>query len=294
MRLARLLLVVGVLSLAGGALRATPILAGLNFADGAKWQLVGVSLHHYRPVAIQAQLGTFVCADTAVLSGLQLAWDLPLFFADVCDYHYALKFYRDGTLVKTLRVNLTCGYVSDGQLSYRLAPDALAELRGHVRRLSWSRIWYRNLDRLREAMDILARAPDAWFYEDYSHFRHDGFFLVGVRGVPLRQNAATVLDSARARVSRQLGADVLVRPYLTTLDTGRTLHYRFAVYCSEAVAESYDATDQITPWVSHLSQTDRLLLVVVGVSERRYWRTVLPRDPEADALARDLDELLER
>lgn len=267
---------------------ADRILRNLALDDGATWEIVGLTLHNYQPHPLQKDLGTFVIADVELLQKLQQDWDLRLMFDDYCDWHYSLKIYRNRELVKTLKVNLVCGYITDGAFSYKFNPAQMEVFRDRRLRLPWSRIRYRNLDNLQLALTKLEKRTDVYFYNDIKPFRYNGWFHVGIEKQALRVNRDS-LDSAVTAVVKKIGGgdDVYVTSYLMSIDDkSRQLAFRYTVYCDEVFAKRFakaapDATTALwvggrvtrtLPWRAHTVDTPFLQLLVVGITQDKYWK----------------------
>lgn len=253
--------------------------------SGGTWEMVGVKLYNHKMTPIQEELGTFVMQNVSVLKKMQSKWDFAPFFEDYCDYHYVLKFYKNKQLVKTLKVNLVCGYISEGLLSYSFDPTLFTEHRAHYGRLPWSRVYFSNLERLRFAIKKLQNTPDVYLYQDVKPFAHDGYFVVGVDG--LKWNAKR--DSLRSAVAQKIEAlagdkNVYIEPFVFFMNEKQELSFRFNVYCTRETAERYAVKDprNITAsWRSHFddlndeTENDKtIMLVVVGVNEEKYRRIV--------------------
>lgn len=216
-------------------------MADLDLNDGARWELVGVKLFNFKPLAIQEELGTFILRDTAVLKTVQRTWAGRPFYRDYCDYHYAIKLYRNGELVKTLRINLDCHYISVGVLSYEFDPDLLLRHRKHFQQLPWIEVTYRDPFTLRRAIAAVEAEPNAYFYHDVAPYREDGYFVLGVDSLKFDTNRDSLLQEVEKELYRRTFVqDFIVRPQIIFIDTGTLdLSFRFEVYCDEAVYSAY-------------------------------------------------------
>lgn len=249
---------------------AKKVLDDLDFSKG-KWEVVGVSLHNYVLLPIQKEMGCFVIKDMEAMKTMQQTWDFEQMFDDYCDYHYALKFYQNGKLIKTLRINLFCNYISDGGLSYHFKLNFLTEYRNLHQRLYLSRINFKSIERLRKAIDILYTTPDVYFYHDPSHYKYDGFFMIGEDNLPWNVNRDSVLQSVRERVSRVCETqDFYLKQYVYFIEKG-IQSIRYEVYCSEKIAKKYPERGVLAPWRNHFAYTDVIQMVIVGINKSQYF-----------------------
>ena len=123
-------------------------------------------IHNFQMLPVQSQLGTFVSEDKKLMQSIQTKWDLKMTFRDKCDYHYEMKFYLDGALKRTLKVNLVCGTLYDDGISYQFSPQLFEEVRKSAKPVDWSRITFGNLDLLRKAINVLDNTPGVFWYKD--------------------------------------------------------------------------------------------------------------------------------
>ena len=148
---------------------ADQILADLDFRTG-DWAMVGVPVHNYHLMPVQQDLGTFITKDTRLMQDIQTAWDFDMTFEDNCDYHYSLNIYQDEKLVRTLSVNLYCGYLTVNGLSYAFDTREFDRFLNNSQRVAWSRISFNDLDLLKRAVNTLDRAPEVYWYEDVNQY----------------------------------------------------------------------------------------------------------------------------
>lgn len=170
--------------------------------------MVGVSLTNYQPVAIQEKLGTFIMSDPTILrqnsAKMELRRDLRgLLRIPLC----ALKFYRNGDLQKTLRVNLRCNYTTDEAFSYRFTEKDLTEFQRGFKPIRWSRIRYSDLDLLQTAVTQLDRMPGVYWYGDVKQFNFDGEFSVAVNDLPWNVNRDSLVESLTDLMRSRTGRD---------------------------------------------------------------------------------------
>lgn len=261
------------------------LLKDLNLNDGADWELVGVSLYNSRLHPLQEELKTWIIRNPAVLDSLQRKWVFRPMYEDWCDWHYALKFYRNRKVQKTLKVNLICGYITDGYLSYEFSPELLEELQGYMRKINWSGITYYNLDNLRYATRKFRAAEDVYLYTDINPYLHDGFFVIGIDSLYWRVNR----DSVRSEVEQKIKLftnreDFYLEPRFVFLSEDyNRIHLRFNVYCSRDFYDTYrrlaGISDITAHWRDHFhyqnpnqQDTRKVRIVVVNMTRERYVR----------------------
>lgn len=252
------------------------LLGDLNLQDGATWEVVAVSLYNYAIVPQQQSYRTFVVQDPEVISQMQTQWDFPLMFEDVCDYHYAIKVYRNKRLVKTLLLNLRCNYVTDGAFSYAFDPNLFEPLAQKRVNLPWSYIDYKSIHRIRLAMELLGSRSDVYFYHDTKPYTYDGYFLYGIDKLPLRTDRDSLAQAVVREVASVAGVaedSLYVQLHFYSVEDDQTLFFRYTVYCNEPVGTRFTAQKPENvriKWRTHFTFNPEIQLVVVGISERRY------------------------
>jgi len=257
-------------------LHAIPILADLNFQQG-KWELVCVSLPNYYPVPLQQELGTFVIRDTAILHHFQQTWDLEPYYADYCEHHYALKFYCNRKLVKTLKLNLYCGYLTtgDGIFSYKFNPEAFLQFQASFQKVPWSLIRYKSLESLRIALKRIQQQENLYLYDDYTKYQYDGLFVFAIDHQPWYVNRDSLLQTVIQKVATVTQTNQFhVEQYIFYLTDQMQLNFRYFVYCNRDVFLQYakKASDYLIPWRSHLAHEDgEVKIMVIGINEKGYW-----------------------
>lgn len=251
-------------------LLAEKVLAPFDFSQG-DWALIGVPLHNYKSLPIQKELGTFVTKDQAFMRQIQEEWDLDMTFEDKCDYHYALKIYRDKELISTIKLNLHCGYLTADGLSYEFAPAEFERFKQHAKPISWSRVSFADLDLLKEAIQRLDKTRDVYWYEDVKPYKYPGYFMFSVNGLPWSAN----LDSLYTEVDEQIrqasnSHQFYLQKYYHVI-RGDNMFVRYIVNCDERVSRKVQLS-QTLGWRSHLSGRDSLRVVAIGLDEERYWK----------------------
>lgn len=261
-----------VLLLMGTQLSAKSLLADLDFSSG-RWVMVGVSLHNYRLLPIQMDLGTFIVKDPAVLREMKQDWDFEEKFDDYCDYHYALKFYRNGDLVKTLKLNMVCNYVTDGGLSYEYDEEDFMAFRKHYQAIRWSRIRFKNLELLQESVPILDQLPGVYWYGDVQQYNFDGEFSINVSDIPWNADRDSVIAEVTHALQDRYKRDdfYVTTKYWLISDDFNWMTMRLNVYCDQDFFRNYDRDDVITRWRNHFSEQSFVQIMVIGLSKKEYF-----------------------
>lgn len=245
------------------------VLQDLDLADG-DWVIIGIPVHNYRAVPVQKDLGTFITKDKSLMQEIQQGWDLDLTFDDKCDYHYALKFYCNDVMVRTVKLNLYCGYLTSDGLSYEFAPQRFDEFKSHADPIDWSRISFADLNLLKKAVETLGSRPDIYWYEDVMPYKYSGFFMLAVNNLPW--NAS--IDSLDLAMQQNLEGDIkdddfYLKKYFHVI-RGDKLYVRYMVNCDPFLAQRVAPEQRYLPWRSHLEQTDSVRIVAIGLNQERY------------------------
>lgn len=231
--------------------------------------MVGVPVHNYRMLPIQKDLGTFITKDTDLLEKIQRQWDLELTFDDNCDYHYSLKFYQDGNLVRTLSLNLHCGYITLDGISYTFHPQDFASLSDQAQKISWSRISFRDLGLLRKAVVTLDETPDVYWYEDVQQYTYSGFCMINVNGLPWNTNLDSLYQVVNEKVAeRTRSKDFYLQKYFHIYQ-GDQLFVRYVVNCEEYLAQRLEGKLTLD-WRSHLHNRDSVWILAIGIDQKKY------------------------
>ncbi len=253
-------------------LEAKKLLEDLDLSTG-RWEMVGVSLTNYQPVAIQEKLGTFIMSDPTILRQIQQKWSFEETYEDYCEYHYALKFYRNGDLQKTLRVNLRCNYITDEAFSYRFTEKDLTEFQRGFKPIRWSRIRYSDLDLLQTAVTQLDRMPGVYWYGDVKQFNFDGEFSVAVNDLPWNVNRDSLVESLTDLMRSRTGRDdfYITQKYWLLSDDFEKMSLKLNIFCDEPFFKSYNLGGVVTNWRNHLSEQSFVQIVVIGMSKEEYF-----------------------
>lgn len=251
------------------SVQAVPIMADLDFTEG-NWALVGVPVHNYKLLPIQQEMRTFITKDLSFLKSLKKDWDFNMTFEDNCDYHYSLKFYKDGHLEQTMKLNLHCGYITVNGFSYEFEPVEFERFRKKSEQISWSRITFGDLDYLAHAIKKLDKAEGVYWYEDIYHYTFPGFLLMSVQDLPWNTDLDSLYNEVQHTLQTQTGSDRFYLKKYYHLIRGDKMQVRYLVSCEEPVARNIDMP-QTLKWRSHLSGKDSIRVVAIGVDERRYW-----------------------
>jgi hypothetical protein len=277
-------LLVGLLWYVGmGNARAKYVLEDLNLDDGATWELIGVRLHNYNMVRAQEEWGTFICRDLGALKQMQQTWNLAPMYEDWCDYHYSLKIYRNGRLMKTLRANLKCNYLTIGYMSYKFDESYLRQHARSFKPMNWSDITFTDMFKLRKALKRFEGDATVYLYDDAKPYFEDGYFVVGIDNLHWSANRDSVMRALADELRRLTQSEAYYfQPHVTFMDDKMRFSFRFNVYCSE---ELYNRYKQARPsmgtvtahWRSHFAfwhspEPPSVKITVVGMTQDKYKR----------------------
>ncbi|MDW8157386.1 MAG: hypothetical protein RML72_00705, partial [Bacteroidia bacterium] len=200
-------------------------------------------------------------------------WEVRPFFEDYCEWHYALKFYCNHKLIKTLKINLYCNYITDGVLSYTFAPEYLTKYKLYYQKLPWASIGFKDLYQLRYTIRALEKKTDVYFYHDIKPYEYDGYFAIGVDGLDWGVNRDSVMKMIYNRLYAYTNRkDFYIEPYLSFMDSKELICMRFHVYCNKDFADLYSQKDPniIASWRNHFDFRDpgeEIDLVVIGLTK---------------------------
>jgi hypothetical protein len=247
---------------------AKALLQELSFERG-DWAMVAVPLHNYHLLPVQQELGTFITRDKSFLRDLQDRWDFESTYDDDCDYHYALKFYQGKNLVKTLMINLYCGYITMDGLSYEFNPDEFQLFKKHAKSVAWSRISFANMDILKEAIYTLEDAANVYWYEDVKQYQYDGFFMLNLNNLPWTTNLDSLSNAVdNAIINKTGGNEFYLQKYFHQI-YGNKMSVRYLVNCDEHTGQMLSSY-AVIPWRSHLHSQDSVRVVAIGVDKKKY------------------------
>ena len=258
-----------IIVLAYSSVYAKKVFRELNFDQGS-WALVGVPLHNYQSMPIQRELGTFITKDLAFMKKIQREWDLERTFEDKCDYHYALKFYQDGKLVETVKLNLNCGYLTHNGFSYKFNPNEFDIFKRHSSSIEWSRISFADLDLLKKAIEKLDARQDIYWYDDVKQYLYPGYFMFSVSELPWNTNLDSLQTSIEHQISQQAGETHFYLKKFYHVFRYDNLHVRYIVNCESNLANKVKLSRAMA-WRSHLSGKDSVRIVAIGVDRQKYW-----------------------
>ncbi|MDX2283017.1 MAG: hypothetical protein NW241_02600 [Bacteroidia bacterium] len=257
---------------APAALRADRVLNGLNFLAG-EWALVGLPLHNYHLLPVQEELGAFISHDREFMLELQNRWDLEATYEAKCDYHYALKLYQNGELIRTLLLNLHCGYLSLDGIDYAFDPEEFNRFRGRATTVAWSRISFSDLNDLRQAIQTLDQVSDVYWYEDVKPYLYPGFIMLSYTGLSWDADLDSLKSAVHQQIAQKTGSeDFYLQEYFHLIRDDR-MQVRYLVNCDERLA-SVLADQAVLRWRNHLYNRDAVYILAIGVDELRY-RTLM-------------------
>ncbi|MCS6895995.1 MAG: hypothetical protein NZZ60_07635 [Bacteroidia bacterium] len=251
------------------------ILGGLDFSQG-DWSLVGVSLPNYDPHPLQQRYTAFIIQDKAVLQEMQRLWHGRTFYEDYCDYHYVLKLYQGRRLVKTLKLNLRCGYITEGVFSYTFSAEWLERFSESFRPIAWSRVWFRRNENLRNAVQALLDAPNVYFYEEPEPYLYGGRFIIALDSIHWRVDRDSLYSSVKAQVEKLFPPGrAYIRPYFFFMDDKSLLHFRFEVFCERQDYEMYGKKLSVSvEWQPHIGPDEAKRLILIGVNREKFFAYV--------------------
>ena len=264
------------------SVQGTALLDDLNFDEG-EWVMIGVSLHNYHLLPVQKELGTFMLDNPIALKQIQAEWNYEEVYEDYCDYHYALKFYKDGELVRTLRANLLCNYITLNGLSYKFTEADMLKFKNWFQDEKWSRIRFKDLDLLKVAVQTLDDLPKVYWYGDTKQYNFDGSFITLMKNQKWNANRDSLEGVMSDKISQMLrGRDdfYLDTYYWLLSDDFETMSIRFKVYCDQSLFNDYQkkvgksGNDIVIRWRNHFSEQSFVQLVVVGLNKQDYFRAM--------------------
>jgi hypothetical protein len=249
------------------------LLEDLDFSQG-EWELVGVSLHNYYIVPIQNEIRHFLIRNREVLQDMKKNWVFEQTYNDYCEHHYALRFYKDGKMMKFLKINLHCGYISDGGLSYKMDSSKFTQYRKYFFPLKLSRVGYRSLTNIRKAIQVLINQKDVWLYYDHIPYQYDGFFVVKIDSLPWHANRDSVLQEMKKTIAFYTSSsDFYLKQFIYFVDEGLQ-SIRYEVYCNKELAQKVPEKMITAGWRGHFDFVDRIDLVFVGINKKEYFELV--------------------
>jgi hypothetical protein len=256
-------------------LSAKRLLDDLDLTTG-RWEMIGVSLTNYQQVPIQDKLGTFILSDPTIIKQMQQKWDFEEVYEDYCEYHYALKFYRNGELQKTLRANLLCNYITDEAFSFKFSEREFVEFQRYFKPIRWSRIRFSDLDVLQTAVTQLDRMPGVYWYGDVKQYNFDGEFSIAVNELPWNANRDSVVQEITGYIQGRTGRDdfYITQKYWTFSEDMEKMSLKLNVYCNEEFYRKYALGGVITNWRSLLNEQNFVQIVVIGMSREEYFQSV--------------------
>ena len=255
---------------------AEKIIGDLDFESG-NWALVGVPLHNYKKLPIQEELSTFISHDVELMKKMQSEWDLEMTFEDKCDYHYSLKFYQNRHLVRTVTLNLHCGYATYKGLSYAFDPQEFDLLKDHAKSVSWSRISFSDLQLMKQAIQKLNRTQEVYWYEDVQQYTYPGFIMFTVNKLPWNSNMDSLQLAVEEKIQQLTGSGAFYLQKYYHLVKGDLLEVRYILNCDEMLARKLsDYDSSILAWRSHLHNQERVSILAIGIDEKRYWKIMNP------------------
>lgn len=261
-----------VLLLSSPFLHAEKIIGDLDFTKG-DWAMVGVPLHNYKKLPIQEELSTFISKDVGIMKEIQQGWDLEMTFENKCDYHYALKFYNGRELVRTITLNLYCGYATYDGLSYDFNPKEFERLKEGSSKIPWSRISFSDTDLMKKAIDKLNGTDGVYWYENVEQYKYAGYFMLSLEKLAWDVNSDSLFQAVSDRVY-ELGQSKKfhLQEYYRKMN-GDEIMVRYIISCEENLAKKLENRSGVPlRWHSHMYNRDKVSILAIGIDENRYWR----------------------
>ncbi|MEZ4775395.1 MAG: hypothetical protein R3D00_19580 [Bacteroidia bacterium] len=249
---------------------AKKIISDLDFNRG-DWAMVGVPLHNYKQLPIQKELSTFVSKDMDMMREIQRTWDFEQTFEDKCDFHYSLKFYRNGELVRTLNLNLYCGYITYDGMSYEFNPVEFERFRNNSSSIAWSRISFADLELLRKAIYTLDKADDVYWYDDVKQYTYPGFIVVSIDGLSWNTDMDSLFYVVEKKVVERAGTNQFYLQKYFHVIRGDDMYAKYLINCTPEVAARLEQYADY-PWRSHLHNRDSVSILAIGIDRNRYWK----------------------
>lgn len=249
--------------------QARKVLAGLDFQQG-DWAIIGVPLHNYKALPIQEELGTFITRNKSFMQSIQRVWDFPMTLSDDCDHHYALKIYRDGELMRTLEMNLHCGYVSLNGLSYTIDPIEFEKFRKHAKSIPWSRITFSDPSMLKTAIEVLETQKDVYWYEDISPYKFTGYFMLNLDGLAWNINTDSLSQVVRKKIVEKAGTQNFYLKEYFRYTHDKVMDIRYLVNCEPSLATQLTKY-QYLPWRAHIpNKLSEIHILALGIDEKSF------------------------
>lgn len=252
-------------------LHAEAVMGDFDFSEG-NWALIGVPVHNYQLLPVQTELGTFVTEDRELLKTLQRRWHFDMTFDDKCDYHYALKLYRDGELMTTYKLNLHCGYITYDGFSYTFPIGEFDLLRDQSRRIPWSRIRFDDPETLKRAIRRLETSEDVYWYDDVEQYMFPGYFMISVNNLPWNADR----DSVHREISQYIfelthSDQFYLKEYYYLVQDGN-MYIRYLINCDEQLARMFgEQHSAFFRWRSHFQEANGTVsILALGVDESRF------------------------
>ncbi|MCS6790416.1 MAG: hypothetical protein NZ580_05505 [Bacteroidia bacterium] len=245
------------------------LLGDLNLREG-NWTLIGVSLPNYAPHPLQKQFPAFLLRDREILLQIQSLWQAYPAYEDHCDYHYVLKIYQDCHLRKTLRVNLSCGYITEGANSYRFSEEWLLKFSSAFQPAFWGQVWFREYPALRAAAEEILKSCELYSYEDLVRYRYEGKFIIGADSLA-PQLADSVVQLLIRQVRRAFPEGrVQIHSTWTFADERGRLSVRIEFGSGETDFQQYGkGLPIIVGWQPHLVEGEPVRVILLGDNPKR-------------------------
>lgn len=250
------------------------LLKDLDFEEGT-WVMVAVSLHNYKLHPYQEKFGTFVMKNQENMKQMKEEWSFDMMFEDYCDYHYAIKFYKDGKLKETFLINLNCNYITKGKLAYHFTPNDLFKFSNDFQRVSWSRVRYKNIQDIQKSVKKLVKATDVYLYNDFKPYDYSGWFVIHKDDLYWNPDKDSLENAVAEEIYQNTGIkNFYIKQYMYYLDEKFKLKMFYYVYSEEALFKKYTLNNVTGAWRKHEEDRGYIQLVVVGVGKKQFYKII--------------------
>ncbi len=201
---------------------------------------------------------------------LQTDWDLNLSFDDICDLHYALKIYHNQRLVRTLKLNLHCQYLSFDGFAYSFDPSEFTKFRAYAKPVPWSRIGFQDAQLLRKAIGTLEQRDWVYWYDDVYPYQYPGYFMLAIDELPWDTDRDSLFQVVGMKIMEKTGSRQFYLSEDFHMTRGYKMDIRYLVNCDERLAKKLKKYQHL-PWRSHLDNEEgKVYIVAIGINEENF------------------------
>ena len=173
--------------------------------------------------------------------------------------------------MRTLNLNLYCGYITIEGKSYAFDPTEFDRFKTHSKAVAWSRISFADLELLKEAIHTLEQAEDVYWYEDVKQYTYPGFIVLSINGLAWNSDLDSLFQVVDHTVERKAGtSEFYLQKYFHVI-RGNKLFVKYLVNCNQWTASALEQYADY-PWRSHLHNRDSVSILAIGIDRKRYWK----------------------